>query len=289
MEKGYKLHISRLGYIGDTGVMRTFKFPLVKALPPKKKKDFSNVPQELAEAIIHDDLYLRGISNPVDYVKYVINQGRDIYSLIDLWFDSLKAGAIFFSNAKALRVFIARLYGNDNFTKLLPELTNYFEINEFLQKIVFRSPDLRGGNKHEKLMKLLTELSKMPVDENPYINELVSVLLTKEGQIVSRDKQISYWKERWNLDVKDIVNKLSYDFTVFFHPKLAVDDLGKKRDILEIFEEIIKKRLLFILKHYVLFEVSGGKVLEKSLLRLRDSSKISLSDLFQLLWSCWLL
>ena len=285
MKKGYNLHISRLGYIADTVVMRTFKFPLVKVLPSKKKKDFSNVPQELVEAIIHDDLYLRGISNPVDYVNYVVRQRRDIYSLIDLWVDSLKAGAIFFKDAKSLRIFVAELYGNDNFTKLLPGLADYFEINEFLQKIVFRSPDLRGGDKREKLIKLLAELSKVPVDQNPYINELVSVLLTEEEQIVPREKQISYWKERWNLDVESITNKLSYDFTVFFHPDLVVDDFGKKRDILEIFEEIIKKRLLFILKHYMLWGIPGGEVLEKTPPYLRRESEDSLSGLFKFLWS----
>ncbi len=296
MEKGYKLHISRLGYIGDTGVIRTFKFPLVKALPPKKKKDFSNVPQELVEAIIHDDLYLRGPSNPVDYVKYTVKKEKTIYTLVDFWLDSLLIGVIFLPSTAKLIDFVTTLRdGKSIYSRVLEaadeRIKRFFDATKFIDEVITKG-EIRANrtrtsfvNAWQKLLrKDLTEDEKAQAEE--IINEIADDLFEGErlkSSYIGQEAQNKYWVDKWALDKASV--GVDFDLSAFVIPEIALDFKNfvvDETNVIEVFEDIYAAREELLLERFVpiqsLSEDERSKKVEDLI-----SSLLGLSDNFNAL------
>ena len=264
---GYRLHVKRLHFASEAPTVRTFKFPLVRKCG--KKTDFTDVPQELIEAIKHDDLYIRGPSNLVDYLRF---KDRKIYTLIDFWIDSLRAGVIFWQDARRLRTDITRIYSVSFLDEYLkeksPKLFKYFKPADFLNKVVIKRIDLRKQGKKEKLKKLLISLIRdeyknnnrsegelggedivVDLEAKNLVDDLTSNLL-KNGQFLPEKDRVSYWLTKWNIYVQELKEITEYDFTALIFPEISLDLRVEvnEENVLEILNQILIQRLIWIAK-----------------------------------------
>ena len=296
MKKGYSLHISRLGYIGDTAVMRTFKFPLVKALPPKKKKDFSNVPQELVEAIIHDDLYLRGPSNPVDYVRYIVKKEKTIYTLVDFWLDSLLIGVVFQPSTAKLIDFVTTFRdGKSIYSRVFEaadeRIKRFFDTTKFIDEVITKG-EIRANrtrtsfvNAWQKLLrKDLTDDEKAQAEE--IINKIADDLFEGErlkSSYIGQEAQNKYWLESWGLDKASV--GVDFDLSAFVIPEIALDFqtlVVDETNVIEIFEDIYSVREKLLLERFAPIQSLSEDEKDK---KTKDliSSLLGLSDNFNAL------
>ncbi len=267
---GYRVHIRRLDFAADSPTTRTFKFPLVnecKKQGKRKKANFLDVPQELVEAVKHDDLYIRGPSNLIDYLKY--KDKNNIYTLIDFWLDSLRAGVVFWNDAKTLRQYVSKIYSFNFYDNYLhqqsPLLAKHFKPSSLIQKIILKGVDIRKGDKCAKLRRQLEELSLKKNDSKQIINELVKGLCKDNNSFISRDDQKKYWKEKWKIDFKKLEKIKDLELTALIFPELALD-LKKSintQNILDILNQILIQRILLALKYEKLMQKELRNLLEE--------------------------
>ena len=251
--------------MGDTEVIRTFKFPLVKELPPKKNKDFSNVPQELIEAVIHDDLYLRGPANPVDYVKYVVKKEKPIYTLVDFWLDSLLIGVVFMPSVAKLMDFVTTLRtGQSIFLQVFDaadeRIRKFFDSTKFIDKILTKG-EIRVTRTRTTFVNTLQKLIKKTLSENEraqaesVINEIADDLFQADrirDRYIGQEAQNKYWLDKWGIDKSAV--SVDFKLSAFVIPEIALDYERLKIDetnVIEVFEAVYKLRRDLLLEHFM--------------------------------------
>ena len=252
---GYRLHIKRLLFAANTPTVRTFKFPLVRKC--EKKADFTDVPQELTEAIKHDDLYIRGPSNLVDYLRF---KDKKIYTLIDFWIDSLRAGVIFMPSTRALADFVTRIKeGKTIFEKIVEEADSrfkqYFNITKFINEFVAKK-EMRKGKSRDSFVNALVKMLKKDLSEKEkeeaekFIAELADAFFdNRELKVLRFNIQNKIWQAKFGLN-KEAVN-LDFDLTFFIFPELASRQEVSitTENILEIFDHLVQKRIDWFIAH----------------------------------------
>ena len=273
---GYKVHLERLLFAADTSTVRTFKFPLVPVdlfNQLRETTDSSQVLSRLIAAIKHDDLYLRGPSNLVDYLKF---KNSKIYSLIDFWLDSLRLGIVFMPSTASLMDFVTSIKkGKSIFSQIFEEadsrIQQFFKPDKFIEEIIIKREIRRNKSSHsfrllfQKIMK--DDLDNQEKEEaEKFINQLVKAFFDSTGalKVKGASFQNQLWKEQFGLDKEKI--DLSFDLTFYCFPELAVDQINSPSPskILTLFDLLIKKRKLW-LQQYNFLGKEGDNYLDKTL------------------------
>jgi len=260
---GYRLHVKRLLFASNTGTTRTFKYPLVKTCKKhgkQKATNFLDIPHDLIEAIKHDDLYIRGPSNLVDYIKY---KDAKIYTLIDFWLDSLRAGVVFMPSTASLVDFVTRLKnGTSIFKKVINDadirIKKYFKPNKFIEEFITKT-EIRINKSRQSFISTLTKIlnddikedEELLYDASRFITELANIFFEGEGKlkIIGKHNQNKKWKDLFNLD-KELVD-LSFDTTFYIFPELSFgqDIPITHENLLKIFDKLIEIRKNWLEKH----------------------------------------
>ncbi len=276
---GYKTHIKRLYYTGEDTAIRTIKYPLYLN---KDKKNKIQPPEYILEAIKHDDIYLRGASNIIDYIKFK-QENKKIYTLLDFWLDSLLIGIIFQPTTSKLVDLITTIKNGESALKPLfdnatSEIVKYFDkytfIDEILTKEIFKTNGSRE-NKYKNFKKCLKEDFKKSQEADQYIeyikedfkksqeaDQYIEYILDhfydkNSGTLfkhLNKEEQNKLWKEKFNID-KNAVD-LSHKLTFFIFNELAFDNWQTieidETNILDIFNKILKKREKFLIKNNII-------------------------------------
>ncbi len=282
---GYRQHINRLNFAADpnSAAMRTFKFPLVRKCKKQskhKKIDFTDVPEELIEAIKHDDLFIRGPSNLADYIKY---KDKNIYTLIDFWLDSLRAGVVFMPTTATLVDFVTKIKDgksifSDIFYKADSRIPKYFEENKFIKEIITNTGMRQGkitkasfSNKLRKLLKKSLSTEQLYHAEN-LILEISNIFFdsNEKLKLIGQEEQNKAWLEKFRLNKKAV--DLSFDLSFYIFPELAHAQEAdiKPENLLQIFDSLIQKRKEWLSQYY-----NDNKEMEEQL-----DKMIGLSDNF---------
>ena len=249
---GYKVHLQRILYSGGA-ITRAFKFPLIQNC---QARDYNAVPNSLIEAIKHDDLYIRG---PVNLNDYLDPNKRQVYTIIQFWVDSLKAGVIWMPKAGELVKFVNQIYGINPAEKIWkearPEIRKFFAKDAFIEGVIlntgFRKTD--PDKLRRRFLNLLrqehvvkTEKNKIvevKKEANNFIGQICRDLWNEsEGKIIDNKAQEEYWKERWGIN-KESLRVEGVKFTFFIVPALIDNRALTSNDYsLAVIEALIKKK-----------------------------------------------
>ena len=270
---GYRLHVKRLLFASNTGTTRTFKYPLVKTCKKhgkQKATNFLDVPHDLIEAIKHDDLYIRGPSNLVDYIKY---KDAKIYTLIDFWLDSLRAGVVFWPDNKSMQMDLMQINDFNLYEKFLhnaPMILRIFEPATFVKEILFL--DIRGGNKKSKLREKLEKSVKNNINNNrelalqakELINKISGALIKGQNLLAPKDRKV-YWLSEWNIDIDKIKNFFNLNITAIPHPDVTsfMENELTPENIISIINSIIISHIEFAFRYPNLLPTTLKNIFEK--------------------------
>ncbi len=250
---GYRLHKERLLFSGGE-VTRTIKYPLVPLIPTEEALQSIN---KFEDAVIADDLRVRGDLNLNDYLTYTVG-GKTPYSLFDFWVDCLGAGVIWMSKPSELIDFLSSKYKLTSpvdiiWGKASPRITKFFEKNKF--KDILQSDPLRSSSTKKSFYKrMVGYLKEEYLTKRGEIYEVTSPEASKEIDFIvnsffdSNDvlvldgvKQYEFWKKEYGLD-KAIIEASKpqgryTDITFIVIPEL----IGKTDSRLNL-EDLINKR-----------------------------------------------
>lgn len=249
---GYRLHKERLLFSGGE-VIRTVKYPLVS--PKNSSEETKQFLKKFEDAVIADDLKIRGDLNLNDYLAYTA-AGKTSYTLFDFWVDSLKAGVIWKQKPKELIDFLSTKAIDLIWEKASGSITNYFEKNKF--KEILKSIPIRKGKTTRKSFsqRLVNCVKKEFVVKNKNgtcevfepnvteeINSIVDKFFDENDNLILEGKfqQSDFWKNKYNLDISILQAAQPSgeykDITFIIIPELILD-LTKNYSL----EELIVKR-----------------------------------------------
>ncbi|MCS6789154.1 MAG: hypothetical protein NZ484_01120, partial [Patescibacteria group bacterium] len=250
--KGYNLHKKRIDLVSGN-IIRTIKYPL-KPISNSFNLDI------IEEKIIHDDLKIRGDVNLNDFLKYSF-QNNKIYTLIDFWLDSLRAGVIWQPSKESLINLVEKIYSQKSkaeiiFNNAYSDIKKFFDKEKFIKEIILISEIRVNKNKDafiNTLKKLLKDDFRQEIKENKkikliideqanyFINKIVdSFFEGNKLKVIGPKAQNEIWKNNFGIN-KDLLKdeKLNFEYTFFIIPELV--DLNQNNiDIL------IRKRKDFI-------------------------------------------
>lgn len=247
---GYRLHKERILFSGGE-IKRTIKYPLVPINPTQEAVQFL---EKFEQAVIADDLKVRGDLNINDYLAYK-TAGKTPYTLFDFWVDSLKAGVIWKQKPKELIDFLSTKPIDFIWEKASSNITNYFEKNKF--KEILKSIPVRKGKttrksfsqrlikciKKEFLTKNKNGIEVIEPKAREEIESIVNKFFDANDNLILEGKfqQIDFWKSKYNLDVSILQSAQPSgeykDITFIVIPDLILD-LTKNYSL----EELIIKR-----------------------------------------------
>lgn len=249
---GYRLHKQRILFSGGE-VMRTIKYPLVPV--NQNSEESKKFLKEFEEAVIKDDLKIRGDLNLNDYLIYTAT-GNTPYTLFDFWIDSLKAGVIWNQKTKDLIDFLNTKPVDLIWEKASSKITKYFEKSKF--KEILKSIPVRKGKTtrksfYQRLAGYLKNEFVIKNKDDKYevtnpeiekeINSIVDNFFDENDNLIldGKSQQSAFWKNRYNLDVSILQAAQPSgeykDITFIIIPELILD-LTKNYSL----EELIVKR-----------------------------------------------
>lgn len=232
--KGYNLHKKRIDLFSGN-IIRTIKYPL------KPLTDNLNL-SDIEQNIIKDDLRIRGDVNLNDFINFSF-QNKNIYTLIDFWFDSLRAGVIWQPSKENLINLINKIYFQKSKAEIIFEnssldIKKFFDKEKFINSFILKGEIRIGKNKNsfiKELTKVLKEEFKGNIKENKkdkfiinkdaqlIIDKIVNLFFKNDKlKIIGLKNQNKIWKNNFKIDknlLKD--DKLNFDYTFFIIPELV--------------------------------------------------------------------
>jgi hypothetical protein len=234
---GYRLHKERILFSGRD-IIRTIKYPLIPLEEDEASKDFF---EKLQEAIIHDDLKVRGDLNLNDYLQYSA-KNNPIYTLFDFWVDSLKYGVIWMPKSSELIDFLYSYYKIKSpvdiiWQKASEKITGYFDKLKF--KDILISDPLRSSGSKKGLKNRLASFLKddfVKKEKNTYIvnnqdaQDIINFIVNSffdsdENLKLTTEEQYQFWKKNFNIDKSEVesakVEGRYKDITFIIIPELS--------------------------------------------------------------------
>ncbi|MGB9911346.1 MAG: type V CRISPR-associated protein Cas12d/CasY [Microgenomates group bacterium] len=265
---GYRLHKERILFSGGA-IIRTIKYPLVPLTPTQETKEFL---KKFEEAVISDDLKIRGDLNLNDYLVYTA-LGKTPYTLFDFWKDCLKAGVIWMPTSSELIVFIRNKYHLPSpidiiWEKASPRITKIFKKEKF-KEILERDPVRSLSTKKSFYKRIINYLKEdfllkkenfyeiISSDAKKEVDFIVNSFFNDKGKLVlDGKKQYEFWKKEYNLD-KSILEsckpKGKYaDLTFFIIPEL-IENLNFNVNL----EDLVNKREKWLEDKNLLISILG--------------------------------
>lgn len=251
---GYRLHKERLLFSGGD-VVRTIKFPLVSF--DQESEEVKDFLRKFEEAVIADDLRIRGDLNINDYLSYTAKDNRP-YTLFDFWEDSLLAGVIWMPKTSELIDFLTSEYKlvspiDSIWSKALPRITKFFEKEKF--KGILKSDPVRSrSTKKSFYLRIVSYLKEDYLTSNGKIYEVTSPEAKKEidfivnsffdergNLLLDGNQQYEFWKTEYGLD-KSLIESAKpqgrySDITFVIIPDL-ISDLNSEINL----DVLIRKR-----------------------------------------------
>ncbi len=252
---GYRLHKERILFAGGQ-IIRTIKYPLTPSYPTEEMTQFL---KDFEEAVIADDLKIRGDLNINDYLTYTA-KGKPLYTLFDFWVDSLRNGVIWMSKGTMLIDFLATQYNINSpfdnvWKKASPRITSFFKKDEF-KEIILCDPVRSSSTKnsfHKRITGYLKDHLKVKNgdsytivsnDAQKVVEFIVHSFFNNEGKLILEgEEQFKFWKKEYNLDkaiIESAKPKGKYADITFviipelisnLNPKQSLEDLINKRDV----------------------------------------------------------
>lgn len=148
---GYRLHKERILFSGGQ-LIRTIKYPLT---PLDKNSDESKkFLKEFEEAVINDDLKVRGNLNINDYLSDTLGEKKN-YTLVDFWISCLKAGIIWQPSTAFLIHIVNKIYSKPVAWKIIKnaklDIGRFFDKEKFSKNFIL--PNQIRNKKKEKNFK----------------------------------------------------------------------------------------------------------------------------------------
>ncbi len=246
--------------------MRTFKFPLYTHKFDKKKRKKSNyisqyVPNDLINAIKHDDLHIRG---PVNLNDYVVN--NLVYTIIDFWLDSLKVGIIWAPSTSRLVDIAYQIHhqlspAEKVFASANEEIKHFFDKQAFIKNIITSKPKRKTSGKTEESVKnlFINLLKKEFVSKkngkvllNSQAEIIVNRLTHDMWQLIqSGEDQYEYWLSQWGLNPKEA--QISFDLSFYLIKDLALEQ--ELSSTLDFLSKVIDSRENWITDNHYSFQI----------------------------------
>ncbi|MFN4212903.1 MAG: type V CRISPR-associated protein Cas12d/CasY [Microgenomates group bacterium] len=265
---GYRLHKERVLFSGGE-IIRTIKYPLSPINPSQEITLFL---KKFEDALISDDLKIRGDMNLNDYLIYT-TQGKTAYTLFDFWKDSIKAGVIWMPTPAELINFLIEKYKLPSIIDLIwnnasPRITQFFEKERF--KDILKSDPVRSNNtKNSFYIRIVSYLKKEFFNKEgknyeisyPEVKKEVDFIINSffdsNGKLLLEGKkQDEFWKKEYNLDKSLIENakpKGKYaDITFAIIPELISDYYTNQK-----LENLIEKRAKWLEEEKLLQSILG--------------------------------
>ncbi|MBU1017279.1 MAG: type V CRISPR-associated protein Cas12d/CasY [Patescibacteria group bacterium] len=212
---GYTLHNKRLEYTGKSAI-RSIKYPLK---PPTQEELDS-----FSEKIVWDYEHLVG---PLNISSY--NKNPNMYSLVDFWIDSLRAGVIWQSKSNLLINLVRKLERDILPTEKIFEQID-FKLKSKLDRekviaTIILNTGIRSLSTHKSLRNRFLKCFKEEFWDNTDVLACVdrwSQALIVKGKSIPSKEQRLYWEKEFNIKISSFSEgvKLSPKFTFYINPSL---------------------------------------------------------------------
>ena len=213
---GYQLHTERLRHTGKSGI-RTFKLPL----KTNDQELFGN----FFENIKHDHEGQIGATNITTWTEEQ-KSSRQIYSLLDFWLDSVRAGVVFASSSAELNELLSVCGDEDAVDEQVktamrainPTFFKHLKFNDFKEEIALKEGMRSSSTKNSVTRRLYKCLDcteeDAPEEIQQAVADLIKTFFTTDGKIISRNDQDDYWQVHFGLDKS--LYKLDSDIKLTF-------------------------------------------------------------------------
>ncbi len=205
---GYTLHAKRAEYVGGK-IKRTIKYPL--------RTQDQELFNSLSGAIHHDSIYLDGIGNIDQYLSH-----QKVYSLLDFWLDSLRAGVIFQQSTAEMFALIHDLSNIPNpyvlsFNTIPEDLRNKLIEVSFIKKVFLKSV-FKTTSTPKSIKKQLLEFVK---DDFKNDKEITNIIENTAHSIIGKSKieQNEILAKAFGYTEINSEN-ISYSTTFYIYPSL---------------------------------------------------------------------
>lgn len=233
---GYRIHRERILFSGGT-VTRSIRFPLQ---PWQETPETKQIKRRFEQAVIADDLKVRGDLNLPDFLVYT-QQGKSPYTLADFWVDSLRAGVVWADGSAQLVDLIANLYTGENriyrkiFVSIPEEFRRHFETEKFIEKLIGKYPEIMRKTTREKFRNLLIDtLKDQDSKKGQELIEKIISSIFKDG-VPSKEDQLRFMLRFLGGDYSYIETLNPGRLTFFIIPQLKnasaeLEQLIKERE-----------------------------------------------------------
>jgi len=220
---GYRLHTKRLGHTGNAGI-RTFKLPIHAEDNSRHDSFFADIKNDHEKQL--------GATNITSWLES--REGdADMYSLLDFWLDSLRAGVVFAPKSRALNKLLADIAGSSideqvkaSMREKQPAFVQAVNFADFKEKFALKGAIRSTSTKDSVRRRFLQCFDEDEDDLDPAviatIDDLIETFFTSNGDTIERDKQNQYWRDQWGLDKSLYDLDGDKDLTFYPLPKLEM-------------------------------------------------------------------
>lgn len=269
---GYRLHKERVLFSGQS-IIRTFKLPLISLLDNKDTRNQQLI-ENLKQAIINDDLTIRGDLNLNDYLNYT-KKDQPYYTLFDFWIDSLKAGIIW--GSKTTEIMDGQFF-EKIWKKTSEDIKKYFDKEKFKNEIILKDP-LRNTSTKNSFQKRLENSLKEEYKSDEKAKELIAMIVNeffdRSGKLTKNgEEQDKFWNEKFQIDktilIKNLPEGKLKKITCLIIPELIdMDSFNKKSSFdLSTINNLIEKRINWLKSKSKNINEENNKELEDSLIKI---------------------
>ncbi|GIW59865.1 MAG: hypothetical protein KatS3mg087_0931 [Patescibacteria group bacterium] len=223
---GYKLHLKRI-QLSQQSVLRSIKFP-VSSSDDKLNTQFF-------DAIRHDSLHLTGPLNLSDWL-----QNSNIYSLLDFWIDSLRAGIIFFPRTQDFTDYLTGEATMQSYFQHLKPPFDKIIHKPSLYNLFLSKEQIRKSSSKNTLLKNFQSCFQDSPEHQDLIQQTITTLIQRLHGATT-PQQALIWKDILGIE-KNLPTTTTAKYTFLPIPEIPFQETANIDTLLSSYKQFFSQK-----------------------------------------------